>query len=296
MMPAIFRKVEYKYMTNNMTTGKPAKLILQFMIPTCLGNIFQQFYNLADSVVAGRFIGVDALAAIGSTTSLIFLVIGWLNGLTSGFSIMVAQHFGAGKYERMRRNVAMSIYLCLAFVLVMTIALEILNYPILRLMNAPDGIIDDTAGYMAVIYAGLFATAAYNGLAAVHRDSHGASVFHHSHRHYHCTGGRQCLWVCVHCRFFSCGQDTKHCVHCVCGVRGNGSHLCGAEPGRRPYGPRPSGGQVHTGYDSGLERCDDSGVAAWLAALIPIVPYYFYKISRISRKETHGGRITADVI
>ena len=68
---------------------------------------------------------------------------------------MVAQHFGAGKYERMRRNVAMSIYLCLAFVLVMTIALEILNYPILRLMNAPDGIIDDTAGYMAVIYAGL---------------------------------------------------------------------------------------------------------------------------------------------
>lgn len=82
---------------------------------------------------------------------------------------MVAQHFGAGKYERMRRNVAMSIYLCLAFVLVMTIALEILNYPILRLMNAPDGIIDDTAGYMAVIYAGLFATAAYNGLAAVMR-------------------------------------------------------------------------------------------------------------------------------
>ena len=169
MMPAIFGKVEYNYMTNNMTTGKPAKLILQFMIPTCLGNIFQQFYNLADSVVAGRFIGVDALAAIGSTTSLIFLVIGWLNGLTSGFSIMVAQHFGAGKYERMRRNVAMSIYLCLAFVLVMTIALEILNYPILRLMNAPDGIIDDTAGYMAVIYAGLFATAAYNGLAAVMR-------------------------------------------------------------------------------------------------------------------------------
>ena len=56
------------------------------------------------------------------------------------------------------------------------------------------------------------------------------------------------------------------------------------------------GGQVHTGYDSGLERCDDSGVAAWLAALVPIVPYYFYKISRISRKETHGGRITADVI
>ena len=340
MMPAIFGKVEYKYMTNNMTTGKPAKLILQFMIPTCLGNIFQQFYNLADSVVAGRFIGVDALAAIGSTTSLIFLVIGWLNGLTSGFSIMVAQHFGAGKYERMRRNVAMSIYLCLAFVLVMTIALEILNYPILRLMNAPDGIIDDTAGYMAVIYAGLFATAAYNGLAAVMRalgDSRSPLYFliisavinvfldvafiiwfgmgvegcayatviaqavsallcflyivrkfdilKLSREDFRISFGimgrllsigipmglqfsitaigtiivQGAVNVFVHCRIFSCGQDTKHCVHCVCGVRGNGSHLCGAEPGRRPYGPRPSGGQVHTGYDSGLERCYDSG-------------------------------------
>lgn len=156
-------------MTNNMTTGKPARLILQFMIPTCLGNIFQQFYNLADSIIAGRFIGVDALAAIGSTTSLIFLVIGWLNGLASGFSIIVAQNFGAGKYKRMRHNVAMSIYLSAAFVLVMTVSLELLNYPILRLMNAPESIIGDTAGYMAVIYAGLFATAAYNGLAAVMR-------------------------------------------------------------------------------------------------------------------------------
>lgn len=96
-------------MTNDMTTGNPVKLIIYFMIPTCLGNIFQQFYNLADSIVAGRFIGVNALAAIGSTSSLIFLVIGWLNGLTSGFSILVAQHFGAKKYDRMRHYIAMSI-------------------------------------------------------------------------------------------------------------------------------------------------------------------------------------------
>ena len=95
MMPAIFGKVEYKYMTNNMTTGKPAKLILQFMIPTCLGNIFQQFYNLADSVVAGRFIGVDALAAIGSTTSLIFLVIGWPAAASGRVRLRRPQRFGA---------------------------------------------------------------------------------------------------------------------------------------------------------------------------------------------------------
>lgn len=156
-------------MTNDMTTGSPAKLIIQFMIPTCLGNIFQQFYNLADSIIAGRFIGVNALAAIGSTTSLIFLVIGWLNGLTSGFAIIVAQNFGAKRYDRMRHYLAQSIYLCVAFVIVMTISLEILNEPILRMMNAPEDIIGDIKGYMAVIYAGLVVTAAYNALAAVLR-------------------------------------------------------------------------------------------------------------------------------
>lgn len=156
-------------MTNDMTTGKPAKLILQFMIPVCLGNIFQQFYNLADSVIAGRFLGVNALAAIGSTSSLIFLVIGWLNGITSGFAILIAQNFGARRYDRMRHYLAMSIYLCVAFVVVMTIGLQAANYPILRLMNAPEELIGDIGGYMAVIYAGLVVTAAYNGLAAVLR-------------------------------------------------------------------------------------------------------------------------------
>lgn len=156
-------------MTNDMTTGKPAKLILEFMIPVCLGNIFQQFYNLADSIIAGRFLGVNALAAIGSTSSLIFLVIGWLNGITSGFAILIAQNFGAKRYDRMRHYLAMSIYLCAAFVVVMTVGLEIANYPILRLMNAPEEIIGDVGGYMTVIYAGLVVTAAYNGLAAVLR-------------------------------------------------------------------------------------------------------------------------------
>ena len=156
-------------MTNDMTTGNPVKLIVYFMIPTCLGNIFQQFYNLADSIVAGRFIGVNALAAIGSTSSLIFLVIGWLSGLTSGFAILVAQHFGARKYERMRHYIAMSIILCVLFVVVMTVSLEYFNVTILRKMNAPGEIIEDVAAYMSVIYAGLAVTAAYNALAAVLR-------------------------------------------------------------------------------------------------------------------------------
>ncbi|RGZ01916.1 MATE family efflux transporter [Clostridium sp. AM58-1XD] len=152
-----------------MTSGNPVKLILGFMIPVYLGNIFQQFYNLADAMIAGKFIGVDALAAIGSTTSLIFLVIGWLNGITSGFAILIAQCFGAGKYDRMRHYLAMSVYLCVGFVILMTAGLLVFNVPILRMMNAPEDLIGDIAGYLAIIYAGLFVTAAYNGLAAVLR-------------------------------------------------------------------------------------------------------------------------------
>ena len=97
---------------HDMTTGSPVKLIIRFMIPMFLGNVFQQFYNIADSIVAGQFIGVTALAAIGSTGSLMFFVTGWLNGLSSGFAILVSQWFGAKQYDRMRHYVAMSDLSC----------------------------------------------------------------------------------------------------------------------------------------------------------------------------------------
>jgi len=151
-----------KEMTNDMTVGSPAKLIIQFMIPMCLGNVFQQFYNIADSIIAGQFLGVNALAAIGSTGSLMFFVTGWLQGLTSGFAILVSQWFGAKDMKRMRHYVAMSIYLTIAFAVVMTIGFEFANEPILRLMNSPENL-------MADINGGLIVTAAYNALAAVLR-------------------------------------------------------------------------------------------------------------------------------
>ena len=155
-----------KSTTNDMTVGSPVKLIIQFMIPMCLGNIFQQFYNIADSIIAGQFIGVNALAAIGSTGSLMFFVTGWLNGLTSGFAILVSQLFGAKKYDEMRHYVAMSIYLTAAFTIAMTVGFEIANAPILRMMNTPDEVIGDVIKYMAIIYAGLAVTAAYNALSS----------------------------------------------------------------------------------------------------------------------------------
>ena len=158
-----------KNKTNDMTVGSPVKLIIQFMIPMFLGNVFQQFYNIVDSIVAGQFIGVDALAAIGSTGSLMFFVTGWLNGLSSGFAIIVAQRFGARKYDEMRHYVAMSFYLMAAFALVMTAAFLALNEPILRLMNSPENVMQDVKSYMGIIYAGLIITAAYDILAAVLR-------------------------------------------------------------------------------------------------------------------------------
>ena len=149
-----------------MTTGSPAKLIIRFMIPMFLGNLFRQFYNVVDSIVAGQFLGVQALAAIGSTGSLMFFVIGWLNGLTSGFAIMVAQCFGAKKEDRMRHYVAMSVYLSVAFALVMTIGLTLANEPILRLMNYSEEIMPEVKAYMGIIYAGLLVTVAYDALSA----------------------------------------------------------------------------------------------------------------------------------
>lgn len=155
--------------TNDMTTGSPVKLIIWFMIPMCLGNIFQQFYNIADSIIAGQFLGVNALAAIGSTGSLMFMVTGWISGISSGFAILVAQWFGARKYDRMRHYVAMSVYLTVGIIVVMTVGLLFANGPILKMMNTPEELMPDVRGYMGVIYAGLIVTAAYNSLAAVLR-------------------------------------------------------------------------------------------------------------------------------
>ena len=149
-----------------MTVGKPSKLILQFMIPMFLGNVFQQFYNVADSIVAGQFLGVQALAAIGSTGSLMFFVTGWMNGMSSGFAILVSQWFGAKKYDRMRHYVAMSVYLSIILSVLMTVGFLAANVPILRMMNYSPDIMPDVTAYMGIIYAGLIVTAAYNALAA----------------------------------------------------------------------------------------------------------------------------------
>ena len=152
-----------------MTKGSPLRLIIFFTIPVLLGNIFQNVYNLMDSVIVGRFLGVNALAAVGTTGTLAFVVFGWITGMTGGFGILLAQSFGAGDEKRLRHYTVMSLYLCIIMAAVMTGGLLLMNRGILKLMNTPDTIIDDTAGYIGIIYAGLPVTIAYNMLSAVSR-------------------------------------------------------------------------------------------------------------------------------
>ena len=93
-------------MIKDMTKGSPMRLIISFTIPMIFGNLFQQLYNMVDTIVVGRFVGVDALAAVGSVGSVFFLVIGFCTGICSGFSIPVAQFFGAGNYANMKKYIA----------------------------------------------------------------------------------------------------------------------------------------------------------------------------------------------
>ena len=92
-------------MKTDMTQGKPVKVLLGFTIPVFIGNVFQQFYNMVDAVVVGKFVGTKALAAVGSTGTIIFLIIGFLLGLTAGFTVLTAQKYGAGKMDEMRQTV-----------------------------------------------------------------------------------------------------------------------------------------------------------------------------------------------
>ena len=156
-------------MIKDMTKGTPWKLIFSFMVPVCCGNIFQNFYNIVDSMIVGRFLGVEALASVGSTGSINFLVIGWVVGMTSGFGILLSQAFGANDQKRLRHYFAMSFYLCIGMSFFMTAGLLAANHSVLQWMNTPDEIFFETAKYIGIIYAGLPVTILYNMLATVAR-------------------------------------------------------------------------------------------------------------------------------
>lgn len=158
-----------KDMTRDMTKGSPAKLILYFTIPLLIGNIFQQLYSMADTMIVGRTIGVDALAAVGATGSLMFLVIGFAQGLTSGFSVITAQRFGAGDEKGVRKSVTTSIVLSIIITIILTIFSVLTVRTLLELLETPSDIIEGAYSYIVVIFYGTYASLLFNLLSNIIR-------------------------------------------------------------------------------------------------------------------------------
>ena len=129
-----------KAVQQDMTSGSPMKIILSFTFPIFLGNVFQQFYNMADAVIVGKFVGTGALAAVGSTGTIMFLIYGFVVGMTAGFTVLTAQKFGAGDTDAMRKTVAGASVLSLIIGAVLTAAFMLLMKPWLELMNTPEDI------------------------------------------------------------------------------------------------------------------------------------------------------------
>ena len=138
------------------------RLLLRFSLPMLVGNIFQQFYSMVDAMIVGRFVGVDALAAVGATGGMSFLVLGFVIGLANGFCVVVSQRFGARDEAGLRRCVAMTMLLSLIVTAVATAASFLGTEPMLRAMNTPENIFSDSAAYIGIIFLGLGASLFYN--------------------------------------------------------------------------------------------------------------------------------------
>lgn len=153
----------------DMTKGSPAKLIFSFSIPVLLGSMVQQLYSMVDAIIVGKCLGTDALAAVGTTGPLIFLIFGFVIGVTSGIAVVAAQRFGAKDEVGLKQSVAMSIMLCLGLTFLMTILSIVLTKPLLRWIKTPTDIIQDSYNYIIVIFIGIFAIVLYNLVACLLR-------------------------------------------------------------------------------------------------------------------------------
>lgn len=156
-------------MHNDMTTGNPTKIILNFTFPILVGNIFQQLYSMVDTVIVGKFVGNTALAAVGSCGTLMFLILGFLMGLTAGFTVITAQHFGAGNMRAVRQSVVSAAILSAIISVVLTFLSMILMKKILCWMNTPADMYDQAYSYIMIICGGIVAQVLYNLLSSLLR-------------------------------------------------------------------------------------------------------------------------------
>jgi len=155
--------------SKDMTQGSPMRLILAFFVPLMFGMLFQQFYSMMDTIIVGKFLGVQALAAVGSTGSVNFMVIGFCMGICNGFAIPVAQQFGAKNYHYLRKYVANGIFLAAVLAAVMTVTVCILCKNILRWMHTPSDILQGAYDYIFVIFLGIPVIYLYNLLSGIIR-------------------------------------------------------------------------------------------------------------------------------
>lgn len=158
-----------KSTTKDMTQGNPTKLILGFALPMLLGYLFQQFYSMVDTIIVGQWLGVSSLAAVGSTGSINFMIIGFCMGVCSGFAIPIAQRFGSGDYVSLRKFVANGTWLSILFATIMTVIVCFFCWDILELMNTPSDIIQGAYDYIFVIFLGIPVTYLYNFLSGIIR-------------------------------------------------------------------------------------------------------------------------------
>ena len=152
-----------------MATGSPGKNILYFALPVFAGNLFQQIYNVVDTVIVGKFVSTEALAAVGSTGTINFMILGFMTGLMAGITVLTSQRFGAEDMRGMCRSVASAGMIAIAATIILT-AISLLGmHRLLVLMNTPDDIFDDAYRYIMIICAGLLVQALYNLFACILR-------------------------------------------------------------------------------------------------------------------------------
>lgn len=158
-----------KSATKNMTVGSPMKLIVRFFVPMLLGMLFQQFYSMMDTMIVGKFLGAQALAAVGGTGAINFMIIGFCMGVCNGFAIPVASAFGAGDETALRKYVSNGAWLSVVFSTVTTVIVCILCRKILIWMNTPSDILEGAYDYIFVIFLGIPVIYLYNVLAGILR-------------------------------------------------------------------------------------------------------------------------------
>lgn len=146
----------------NMTEGNPARLIFTFALPLMLGNVFQQLYTVVDTMVVGKYLGVNALAALGSADWLNWMMLSIVQGFTQGFAIPMAQEFGAGHYDRLRKVTGSSCVLAAGFALALAFAGQLLARPVLLLLQTPGDILPDSLLYLRIMFLGIPIVMAYN--------------------------------------------------------------------------------------------------------------------------------------